>query len=370
MRHATAEAPGRVNLIGEHTDYNGGRCLPFAIPLTTTATVTERDDGGLVVRSDQGDPWTGRLDDVAARAVPGWASYVAGVVWALDVDAAQVGGLDIEITSTIPLGGGLSSSAALECSVAVALHGLLGHDLDDDARLRLAEACRRAETEYVGAPTGGVDQIASLLATTGHAVHIDFADPHSPVTDRVPLPLADAGLAILVTDTGVRHALADGGGYADRRAECEAAAAVLGRHTLAGLEQRDLTRISDPLLQRRAGHVVTENARVVAAVTALQDGDWTTLGGLLTASHESLRDDFEVSCPELDATVDAALSAGALGARMTGGGFGGCAIALVRSADAGAVRTAIGTAYTQQGWAPPRHHLVQPGPGAHVVALT
>lgn len=344
MRHATAVAPGRVNLIGEHTDYNGGRCLPFAIPLTTTAVVAERGDGALVVRSDQGDPWTGRLDDVAARAVTGWAAYVAGVVWALDVDGTQVGGLDIEVTSTIPLGGGLSSSAALECAVAVALHDLLGHHLDDDARRRLAEACRRAETEYVGAPTGGVDQLASLLATDGHAVHIDFAVPDRPATGLVPLPLDGAGLTVLVTDTGVRHSLADGdGGYAQRRAEAAA---------------------GDP---RRRRHVATENQRVEDAVAALGSSDWQALGTLLTASHLSLRDDYEVSCRELDVTVEAALAAGALGARMTGGGFGGCAIALIDAVRADDVSAAIDEAYRRADWPRPTHHHVTASAGARLV---
>ncbi|TYL55859.1 galactokinase [Nocardioides sp. BGMRC 2183] len=365
----TAFAPGRVNLIGEHTDYNGGQCLPFAIPLATTATLTLRDDGILRATSDQAEPWTGRLDDVTSRQVTGWASYVAGVVWALDAVAPLAGGLDVQVTSTIPLGGGLSSSAALECSIAIALEALLGQTPDADGRSRIAEACRRAETEYVGAPTGGVDQLASMLGAEEHAVHIDFDDPRTPATTLVPLPLTADGLAILVTDTGARHALVeDDSGYARRRAECDAAAATLGVPTLSRAAFADLASIADPVHRRRTRHVVTENARVVETVDALKVQDWGRLGALLTASHESLRDDFEVSCAELDVAVEAALQAGARGARMTGGGFGGCTIALVHAGEADAVRAAIDTAYRGSGWPAPRHHLVQPSAGARVVA--
>lgn len=340
MSTARAVAPGRVNLIGEHTDYNRGLCLPFAIPLATTATVRARDDDRLRIASDRGEPWEG----VRGERPAGWASYVAGVLWALEQAGWELPGLEISLSSAIPLGGGLSSSAALECSVAVAVAGLLGRTLDRAARLDLAEACRRAETEYVGAPTGGVDQLASLLGTEGHGVLVDFADPAAPVATDVPLDLAAAGLTVLVTDTGVRHSLADGdGGYAQRRAEAEA---------------------GDP---RRWRHIDSENERVRATVRAVESGDWTTVGGLLTASHVSLRDDYEVSCVELDVTVDAALAAGALGARMTGGGFGGCAIALVATGDAARLSAAVDDAYAARGWPAPVHHEVQPSAGAHLL---
>lgn len=340
MSTARAVAPGRVNLIGEHTDYNRGLCLPFAIPLATTATVTARDDDRLRVASDRGEPWEG----VRGERATGWASYVVGVLWALEQAGWELPGLEISLSSTIPLGGGLSSSAALECSVAVAVAGLLDRPLDRAGRLELAEVCRRAETEYVGAPTGGVDQLASLLATEGHGVLVDFADPAAPEATNVPLDLASAGLTILVTDTGVRHSLADGdGGYAQRRAEAEA---------------------GDP---RRLRHVRTENARVRDTVAAVAAGDWAAVGRLLTASHVSLRDDYEVSCRELDVTVDAALAAGALGARMTGGGFGGCAISLVASDAVMELGAAVDTAYAAQGWERPVHHEVQPSAGARLV---
>ena len=354
MSTATAVAPGRVNLIGEHTDYNGGLCLPFAIPLATTTRVVTRPDRLLRVTSDQGEPWEGTLDDVSARRVDGWASYVAGVLWALGADRADRPGLDITVTSTIPLGGGLSSSAALECSVAVAVAALGQGQIDRAERLRLAELCRRAETEYVGAPTGGIDQLASLLGTVDHGVLVDFADPAAPRAEEVPLAFGAAGLAILVTDTGVRHSLADdAGGYAQRRAESRAFAAD--------------PATADPVLQARGRHVRTENDRVRRTVEALAAEDWAGVGGLLTASHASLRDDYEVSCPELDVSVDAALAGGALGARMTGGGFGGCSIALVDRSGLAQARDAVDRAYAERGWPAPLHHVVEPSAGAHVV---
>ena len=343
MTSATATAPGRVNLIGEHTDYNGGRCLPFAIPLAATATVTARHDDAVRVTSEQAGRWEGTLEQVDAGAAPGWAAYVGGVVAELRATGWPVPGLDVHVDSTVPLGGGLSSSAALECAVATALAGLLDRPLDVSGRRLLAEACRRAETSYVGAPTGGMDQLVSMLGTDGHALLLDFADPDSPVVTPVALPLAEAGLTLLVTDTGVRHALADGdGGYAQRRRECAAGDA------------------------RRLRHVSTEDARVGSAVAAIRSGDWTTLGVLMTASHVSLREDFDVSVPQLDTAVDAALASGALGARLTGGGFGGCTIALVPRAEAQPVAAAIDDAYRALGWQPPTHRTLLPAAGARL----
>lgn len=336
MVTVVARAPGRVNLIGEHTDYNRGLCLPFAIQLATTATVTARADDRLRMTSAEADP-----------ADPTWQAYVVGVVTELRGLGWEVPGLDIALTSTVPLGGGLSSSAALECSVATAIAGLLGVPLDDRARRTLADVCRRAETDHVGAPTGGMDQLASMLGATGQALLIDFADPTTPVTTPVTLPVRADGLALLVTDTRVRHALADGdGGYAQRRRECAAGDA------------------------RRLRHVATENDRVRAAVAAIKERDWLELGLLLTASHTSLREDFEVSVPQLDLVVDTALSAGAMGSRMTGGGFGGCTITLVAAEEVAAVRAAVDAAYRARGWATPVHHLVEPGPGAQLLVAS
>ncbi|GAA3658027.1 galactokinase [Nocardioides ginsengisoli] len=349
----TAVAPGRVNLIGEHTDYNGGRCLPFALPVVTMTTVTARADDLVTVSSRQSGTWEGTLADVSA-GVTGWAAYVAGVVWALRDAGWPVGGLSVEIDSSVPLGAGLSSSASLECAVATGIAGLLGRPLDRAGRLELAELCRRAETEYVGAPTGGMDQLASMLGAPDTALLLDFAGGAAagpgagpgagPAVTAVPLPLAATGLAVLVTESGVRHELADGdGGYAQRRRECEAGD------------------------ERRMRHVRSEDARVEAAVAAIAASDWETLGTLMTASHVSLRDDFEVSIPRLDVAVAAALDGGALGARLTGGGFGGCTIALVRADETGVVRAAIDAAYRDAGWPAPSHRLVLPAAGARLV---
>ena len=337
MRRVVGRAPGRVNLIGEHTDYNGGLALPFALDRTTTATVTARDDDAVRIVSGQVDePWEGTTEGVGGAA--GWAAYAAGVLWVLREEGWEVPGLDIAIDSDVPLGAGLSSSAALEVAVAVAVAGLLGRDLTDPLRRDLVQVCRRAETEVAGAPTGGLDQMASLLCRADHALLIDFADES---TRDVPLPLAADGLAILVVDTRVHHSHADGG-YADRRAESER---------------------GDP---RRLRHVRTENQRVREAVTALEAGDWTALGRLMTASHMSLRDDYEVSAPELDTAVDSALAAGALGARMTGGGFGGSAIALVARDRVDDVRARVTAAFADAGHRDPAYLLAQPSGPAQV----
>jgi galactokinase len=330
-------APGRVNLIGEHTDYNGGLCLPFALPQTTVATATVREDDLVRIVSRQVDePWEGRLDARGPGQVQGWAAYAAGVLWVLREVGWPVQGLDIEIDSTVPVGAGLSSSAALEVAVAIAVAGLLRLEITPDLRRDLVEVCRRAETEVAGAPTGGLDQTAALLCRADHALLIDFSDGS---TRHVPLPLAEAGLVVLVVDTRIHHEHASGG-YAERRAECEA---------------------GHP---RRLRHVVTENDRVRATVDALRHGEWDRVGRLMVSSHLSLRDDFEVSCPELNTAVTAALGAGALGARMTGGGFGGSAIALVRRADADRVGAVIGRAFAAAGHREPRFFLVEPSAGA------
>ncbi|WP_408899506.1 galactokinase [Nocardioides sp. R1-1] len=331
---AVGRAPGRVNLIGEHTDYNGGLCLPFAVDLATTATVRRRDDDRLVMRSRE-----------APAGDEQWTAYVVGVVAELRRLGWDVPGLDVDVTSTVPLGGGLSSSAALECAVATAVAGLLGQALDGATRREVAEACRRAETEHVGAPTGGMDQLAAMLGADGHALLVDFADRDRPQVTPVPLPVSRDGLALLVTDTGVRHVLADGdGGYAQRRRECAA---------------------GHP---RRLRHVTRENERVRAAVEAIDARAWPRLGDLMTASHGSLRDDYEVSVDRLDVVVDAAIGAGALGSRMTGGGFGGCTITLVAEKRLGVVRDAVDAAYRARDWAAPGHHVVQPGRGAEVLS--
>ncbi|MFN8099145.1 MAG: galactokinase [Dermatophilaceae bacterium] len=337
-------APGRVNLIGEHTDYNGGLALPVALPQRTYAAASPRGDRLLRVTSVQtGDLAVVRLDEVAPGAVGGWSAYVAGVPWALEQAGYAISGLDVAIDGRVPLGAGLSSSAALECAVGAALSDLCGLGLlaSDAGRGELVTACRRAENEIAGAPTGGMDQSASLMCRADHALLLDCRDGH---TEQVPFALGDAGLALLVIDTRAHHALVDGQ-YGARRASCEAAARTLGVETLREIDGADLGaalgRLADDIERRRVRHVVTEIDRVVATVTALRAGAYAEVGRLFDASHASLRDDYEVSCPELDVAVAVARGAGALGARMTGGGFGGSAIALVPVESVSAVVAAV-----------------------------
>ena len=363
-----ARAPGRVNLVGDHTDYNGGLCLPFAVPLSTTATVRPRGDGRLRIRSTAfPDPWTGRLEDLtldARDAIPEWVRYVTGVLWAAREDDWPLPGLDLVVDSELPLGSGLSSSAALECSVALAVGTLVDRPLDPGSRHPLAELCRRAETEYVGAPTGGMDQLVSLLGKPDHALLIDFADSS---VRQVPLELRKAGLVVLVTDTGTTHGLADAeGGYAQRRAECDAAAAALGLPRIGLAWADDLSRLDDEIHRARARHVLSESARVEDTIAAIAAGDWAVVGAILTASHTSLRGDFDASTPALDLAVFAALEAGALGARLTGGGFGGSTIALVEEDRVDAVRESVDAAFSDADLPAPTHVTVQPSAGASV----
>jgi galactokinase len=355
----TASAPGRVNLIGEHTDYNGGLCLPLALPQRTTIHLSRRSDQRLRLRSAQeDDAWEGSVEDQP----DGWPAYVAGVVGALRDDGDDVPGFDAEIDSEVPLGAGLSSSAALECATAAAVAALVGLALDDPVRRRLAAACTRAENDYVGAPTGGMDQTVAMLARPGHALLLDFADGG---LTPVRLPLDEADLVLLVIDTRVSHALTDGC-YADRRSECDAAARALGVSELSQADPGRLESLTDPVLRRRARHVLTENDRVRRAVDLIGAGDWAGLGEVFDASHVSMRDDFEISCRELDLAVVSARSAGALGARMTGGGFGGSAVALVPASRLDDVRRAVTDAFAVPGLAQPAYLVATPSGAARI----
>lgn len=355
-------APGRGNLIGEHTDYNGGLVLPFALPHRTYAAISRRTDRTvrLVSAQEAGTVVTVDLDTVAPGTVSGWAAYVVGVAWALEQAGATLGGFDVAITSCVPYGAGLSSSAALEGSVAIGLDALfaLGHGADDAGRQHLVAACIRAENEIAGAPTGGMDQAAALRTQEGHALLLDC---RSLEVRQIPFDLASDGLALLVIDTRAPHALVDGQ-YAARRTTCEAAAAVLGVETLREVTDLDaaLAALAAPgaldasgqdpeVAARRVKHVVTEIARVGEVVALLDSGRTSQVGAVLSAAHASLRDDYEVSCHELDVAVDAAVHAGALGGRMIGGGFGGSAIALVRVEDAEQVAGEIAAAFESEG---------------------
>jgi galactokinase len=296
--------------------------------------------------------------------VDGWAAYVAGVLWAMRECGTPVPGLDLAVDSTVPLGAGLSSSAAIECATAVAVCALVGEPLDDARRRGLVAACIRAESEVAGAPTGGMDQTVSLLASRDSALLIDF---DADTTRAVPLPLERDGLALLVTDTRVSHALVDGG-YGERRASCEQAAATLGLPSLRQATPELVSTLENDLLRRRARHVVTEIERVTDTVAAIVARDWTRVGRLFAASHVSMRDDFEISCPELDTAVATAVEAGAVGARMTGGGFGGSSVAIVPIERSEAVVRAIDTAFAASGFTAPGHLLVEPSGRADVVS--
>ncbi|MEU6857877.1 galactokinase [Glycomyces sp. NPDC046736] len=352
-------APGRVNLIGEHTDYNDGFVMPFALPFYAAAAASKSEtwefhstyDGGSTVRS-------GRLDGPAVQRVDGWAAYLAGVAWALGESGYPVGPVRIALYSDVPHGAGLSSSAALECAALIALADLYGHEIDRAEAARIAQL---AENEYVGAPTGVLDQSASLLCSEGNVMFMDCRDLSR---EQVPFDLGPEGLTMLVVDTRAPHRHADGE-YGARRADCEEAARLLGVSHLRDAPA-DAT-LADDRLNRRMRHVLSENERVQATVSILKGGNVSGIGDLLTASHVSLRDDYEVSSVELDSAVDAALGAGALGARMTGGGFGGSAIALVRVEDAPKVETAVLEAAAKADLPEPRIFTARAAAGAHRV---
>lgn len=355
-------APGRVNIIGEHTDYNDGFALPMALPQTTVLGARRRDDGLLRIHStrDEGRITELVVADLAPGRVDGWARYPAGVVWALRERGLPVGGADLHVDSSVPVGAGLSSSAALECAVALAYDELYGLRL---ARPELARVAQYAENAFAGVPCGVMDQMASVCCAEGSAL---LLDSRSLDVRQVPFDLAGHGLRLLVLDTGVQHDLADGA-YATLRAGCEGAAKLLGLPALRDLTGTQLpgalAKLPDDLVPL-VRHVVTENARVEQAVALLAAGDPEALGPLLTAGHASLRDDYRVSCPETDLAVESAVRAGALGARMTGGGFGGSVIALVPYDAAGAVARAVAQAFAAAGYGPPAVLEAVPSAGA------
>lgn len=356
--------PGRVNLIGEHTDYNDGFVFPFAIDRATAMAVAPREDRTIRIASAFSPEIVEiTLDDLGPGAIHGWSAYPLGVVWALTeygVDLSARSGFDAYVDSDVPVGAGLSSSAALMCAMAVALDELweLGFD-----RATLARVGRRAENVAVGAPTGIMDESASLFGERDAAV---FLDCRSLDTEVIPLGFEEAGLVLLVIDTRVEHAHATGG-YAERRASCELGASTLGVESLRELSVDDLPRaeeLLDDVTYRRVKHVVTEDARVLTTVRTLREQGPRAIGELLDAGHVSLRDDFEISVPELDTAVEASRAAGAIGARMTGGGFGGSAIALTPVEKEQEVREAVLAAFADKGFRTPELFLVTAADGA------
>jgi len=345
-------APGRANLMGEHTDYNEGFVLPFALGQVTAAAAAPRADRRLVLCSRQqpGLEVDAALDDLAPGAVTGWGAYPCGVAWALRAAGHEVTGASIAIDSDVPAGAGLSSSAALECATALALTELGGSR--HMPRHELAAIARRAENEFVGVPSGIMDQSASLLCRAGHALLLDCLSLES---SQVPFDPGSAGARLLLIDTRATHELT-GGEYARRRAECEEAARLLGVPSLRAVtDPAVVDRLADPVLRRRARHVVTDDNRVLQVVALLREAAgadaYREIGRLLTQAHESLRDDFEVSWPEADAAVAAAVAAGALGARMIGGGFGGSV--LVLDGPDSRVRAAVSEEFARRGWTAP-----------------
>ena len=356
--------PGRVNLIGEHTDYNDGFVFPFAINRRAVVALAPRSDRMLRVASSFTDEVVQiSLDELSPEAVSGWSAYPLGVAWALGehgADLAAVTGFDAFIDSDVPIGAGLSSSAAIECATAVALNEVWGLGLDKQVLVRVGQL---AENRVVGAPTGILDQSASLLGQADAGV---FLDCQSFESEIVPLGFDDAGLELLVIDTKVSHAHATGG-YADRRASCEKGAALMGVASLRGLGVDDLPRAAELLDEetfRRVRHVITENQRVLDAVRVLREQGPRAIGELLDASHVSMRDDFEITVPELDLAVEVARAAGALGARMTGGGFGGSAIALTPHTLITAVQQAVAVAFETAGFTAPDMFVVRAAAGA------
>jgi len=366
-------APGRANLMGEHTDYNDGLVLPFALGQGVTAAAARRPGRRLAVcsRQEPSDLAEVDLDGLAPGRVTGWAAYPAGVAWALEAAGHRVPGACIAIDSDLPAGAGLSSSAALECATALTLTSLGGLDVP---RTDLVTITRRAENEFAGVPTGIMDQSASLLCRAGHALLLDC---RSLEASQVPFDPAAAGTSLLLINTRARHELTDGE-YGRRRAECEEAARRLGIPSLRDLTNpADTDSLTDPVLRRRARHVVTDNQRVLEVVALLRvpsgpsPDTYREIGRLLTQAHASLRDDFEVSWPEADAAVEAALAVGAAGARMIGGGFGGSVLALVPAAadqGYGQVLDAVTGAFARRGWTAPEFLDAVPADSARQVS--
>jgi galactokinase len=357
-----AAAPGRVNLIGEHIDYSDGFVLPFAIKDRTLVAARKRGDSTVRIASAQRRNKIVTVDISTVR--PGlkgeWERYALGVLWALGVKE----GVDLLIDGHVPLGAGLSSSAALECSVATAMNHLfdLGFNLEELARLT-----QKAENQYVGVPCGIMDQSVSLMATQGSALLLDCSDL---TTKNIPFDVASSGLELLIIDTQAHHALTDGG-YAERRASCESVVAKLGISSLRELSMEQLENSRGLLTETefvRARHAVTEMKRVLECVEALSNSDFAKVGQLINQSHTSLRDDYTVSCPELDTAVEAALAAGALGSRMVGGGFGGSAIALIQASKTTETIKSVEKAFSSKGFKAPRFFTSLPSQGAELLS--
>ena len=356
-----ASAPGRVNLIGEHVDFLDGFVLPFAISDATTVAIAKNSSNKIRCASIQKKGVVSTIDcaNIAPKSGEAWARYPIGVLWSLGIET----GIDILVDGQVPLGAGLSSSAALECAVATAINELfnLGLTLPE-----LARAAQRAENIYVGMPCGIMDQSVSLMATEGNALLLDTRDLS---IEQIPFNIAPLGLELLVIDTQVHHALVDGG-YAERRASCEKAIADLGITSLRDISISEFVARKPELDEKtylRAFHGVTEMQRVLEAVALLKAGDFVGFGEIVTAAHISLRDNYTVSCPELNLAVDTALKFGALGSRMIGGGFGGSAIALIKAKDSELIKSEIKSGFMKARFKSPRFFSALPSAGAQII---
>ena len=323
-------APGRVNLIGEHTDYNDGFVLPLAIERHIVIAADSNSSRNVTLHSvTTGETATFSVRPKVERGEPGWSNYVRGVMAGFQQRQKKVGGFDAVIESSLPLGGGLASSAALEVAAATLLEAMTGVALDP---IEKALLCQRAEHDFAGVPCGIMDQFTSILARENHALLLDCRS-----RTTTPVAMTDPAVTVLIINTNIRHKLAESE-YAKRRSQCEAAARVLKVPALRDATPEALEAARgqmEPVVFRRARHVITENARTLEAAKAIQASDWPAVGRLMYASHASLRDDYAVSCPELDTVVEIARAMGAaggvIGCRMTGGGFGGCAVSLVKT---------------------------------------
>ena len=368
--HWLVAAPGRVNLIGEHTDYNDGFVLPMAIERATVIAAAPSKHHRITLRSatTNGEAVID-LSKLAERGAPAWSNYVRGVIAGFQRLGVSLNGFDAFIDSDVPPGGGLSSSAALEVATATLLEAITGRILDP---VEMALLCQRAEHEFAGVPCGIMDQFTSVMAKEGHLLLLDC---RSRTTELVPM--RDPSVAVLIINTNVHHELANGE-YARRRAQCEAAAKALrvpslrdatldGFHTACALNPH-----LDPVVARRARHVITEIERTQQAARAIRAGDWRATGELMYASHASLRDDFEVSCAELDLVVEMAQSigesGGVIGCRMTGGGFGGCAVSLVRAEAIPQITKQISDGYRKKTGLAAGIFSSRPAGGARVLA--
>ena len=354
-------APGRVNLIGEHVDYNQGLVLPFAIDSVAKCALRVRNDSKILISSKQfnSELYETSILDLVPKAGPDWTRYILGVIWSLGVTQ----GVEILVDSEVPQGAGLSSSAALECSVAFALNEALDLGLN---RIDLARLSQRAENDFVGVPCGIMDQTISLLGKSGHAILLDCRDLSSQL---IPVNFEENGMRLLIIDTQAHHALVDGG-YAKRREQCESVSKIFGVDSLRDLQKDSLESKKselDSTLYLRALHVVTEIERVREAVSLLQANNFKIFGNLLNDSHNSLRDNYEVSCPELDCAVEISQQNGALGARMIGGGFGGSAIALVNEGEIGKIASSIERAFANASFKSPRFFDAVPSDGARLI---